>query len=319
MYNWQENYVSYDSLEKGEVYLFCDTNASYASIHQYLEGDVGKPCVVANGNSTTAGSCLAISYEARGLGLMRGSSLVQAKKMCRGLVVYESCLPLYEIYSDLYDMVLEWIVPKSFCYRGSCDEVIIEYEANKFPFRSFQDVIKSGTRYIKEMSGLDVEVRVTKDQMVDILKRSRVIQVIYGVAYLIRDSLKKIIGLPISMGVAPSVSLSKALIDHAKPKIIGGKRIYKTLHDAIFFPQSPEEANKVLRKRPLGDICGVKKVAKRMMENGIYHVSQVQDQCGLDRAIRLAQNKHLGEVLWYSAHGRDDVLPAYLSAIKYRK
>ena len=82
-YRWQENFISYKGMED-RCFIYCDTNASFVSVHQYLEGGVNKPCVVANGNvsgSGDAGSCLAISYEARGRGLTRGSSLIHAKKI----------------------------------------------------------------------------------------------------------------------------------------------------------------------------------------------------------------------------------------------
>ena len=56
-----------------------------------------------------------------------------------------------------------------------------------------------------------------------------------------------------------------------------------------------------------------------MIDKGFRTAGQIQDFCGLGDTIKLAHNKHFGEVLWYSVHGRDDVLPGYLSAIRDRK
>ena len=143
---------------------------------------------------------------------------------------------------------------------------------------------------------------------------------ILAVCYLIRDVIRYVLGLPISLSVAPSIQLAKVLIDQAKPTWSNGTRVYQTLHDAISFPLNPEDSNTYLRKVQLKDLCGVRKVAKRISQNHCIHkVSQIQDHCGLDRVLRLAANKHLGEVIWYACHGRDDVLPAYLASIRDRK
>ena len=303
--------------------IYCDTNASFVSVHQYLEGGVNKPCVVANGNvagSGDAGSCLAISYEARGRGLTRGSSLLHAKKMIPSLVVYESCLPLYDIYAELYDQILEWIVPRELFYRGSCDEVVICYERRKMPvYKDFRSMIAAVVPMLSAKCGVDIYFHLEQEKLeaIDLLPPS--IQVILGLSYLLRETFLQILGLPISIGIAPSICLAKALIDVAKPQWVSGHRLYKTAHDAIAFPQNREDANHFLRSRSLKDFCGVNTVATRFIDQGYKTAGHVQDNCGLDDAIRVAKNKHLGEVLWYSVHGRDDVLPGYLSAIRDRK
>lgn len=317
---WRENFVSYANLEN--CYIYCDTNASYASIHQYLEDGQGQPCVVANGSlreEGDAGACLAISYEARARGIGRGCSLRKAKGMFSNLVVYESCLPLYELYADLYDMVLEWIVPRSMCYRGSCDEVIVHFNAKKLPYGSFTSATQRVHNFIREREGQKLQLRIEPEQRQDIEDSPLLFQSIYAICYLIRDAIKQFLGLPISIAVAPSVSLAKALVDQAKPIVVGGRWSYHTLHDAIAFPKSAEEANHFLRRVQLRDLCGVRTIAKRLEDQGLSLVGEVQDHSGLDRTLRLARNPHLGKVLWYSCHGRDDVLPGYLAAIRERR
>jgi nucleotidyltransferase/DNA polymerase involved in DNA repair len=322
-FRWEENFVSYRDLDD-RCFIYCDTNASFVSIHQFLEGGVNKPCVVANGKVSEggdAGACLAISYEARGRGLRRGASLMQAKKLIPTLVVYESCLPLYDIYAKLCDRVIEWIVPQELCYRGSCDEVVIVYERRKMPvYRDFSTMLKHVLDVVREQSGVDVYVHLEEEKLTKICAiKSSPRQIIFGICILLREMLYQILGLPISIGVAPSLSLAKALIDRAKPQWVSGKRVYQNFLEAIAFPQNREDANAFLRSRVLTDICGVKTVAKRVMDFGYGTVGSVQDQCGLDDIIQITRNKHLGKVLWYSCHGRDEFLPGYLANIRDRK
>lgn len=317
-YRWQENFVRYGQM--GVMFIYCDTNASYASIHQYLEDGQGKPCVVANGNvwgAADSGSCLAISYEARAAGVKRGSSLLGAKAIVKDLVIYESCLPLYELYADLYDTVLEWIVPSDACVRGSCDEVVVRMDRAHFPVKGFAETCERTLEYIHDETLLDIPLNIEDHQREAIESLDVWEQTLYALCYLIRDAVLHVLGLPISIGVAPSVALGKALVDRAKPVAIrGGKRVYLTEHEGIFFPSGPEAANAFLRGMPLGGLCGIQVVASRLRDHGIGRVGELQDTFGLDETIRLARNKHLGKVLWYSCHGRDDVLPGYLQNIR---
>jgi|SaaInlStandDraft_1057018.scaffolds.fasta_scaffold10366_5 nucleotidyltransferase/DNA polymerase involved in DNA repair len=317
-YRWEENFVGYGKMEV--MFIYCDTNASYASIHQYLEEGQGKPCVVANGNvwgEADAGSCLAISYEARAAGVKRGASLLGAKSAVKDLVVYESCLPLYELYGELYDRVLEWIVPRNICVRGSCDEVVVRVEREKFPIKDFEVTCERTLSYIRDEASVEFPLRIEPDQRKAIEGLGVWEQTIYALCYLIRDAVSHVLGLPISIGVAPSVALGKALVDRAKPIAIHrDKRTYLTEHDGIFFPREAKEANAFLRGMPLSGLCGIQVIAGRLRDHGIGRVGDLQDTFGLDETIRLSRNKHLGEVLWYSCHGRDDVLPGYLQTIR---
>ena len=79
---------------------------------------------------------------------------------------------------------------------------------------------------------LDLE----KLDAIDLLPSST--QVILGLGYLLRETFFQILGLPISIGIAPSICLAKALIDAAKPQWVSGHRIYKTTHEAIAFPKN---------------------------------------------------------------------------------
>jgi nucleotidyltransferase/DNA polymerase involved in DNA repair len=320
MNDWREHFIKYN--KDCDFYIYCDTNASYCSIHQYLEGGLNKPAVVANGNigeRGDAGSCLAISYEARNEGVKRGASLRKARTLVKNLVVYESCLPLYELYADLYDLVLELVCPKDMCYRGSCDEVVIRYQYGQYPYRKFWTAVERTLAYIKEQLKEELCIDITPEQEKHVLSCSPKFQSIYAICYLIRDVVKKIIGLPVSIAVAPSISLSKSLIEISKPSLTEGHKVYSTFHDAICFPHSAMEANCLFKHFELIELCGIRKIATRLARSGIVRVNDVQQRCSLEQAVLLSKNVHLGKVVWYMAHGRDDVLSGYLAAIRDRK
>jgi len=320
MIQWRDNFIKYR--KESDFYIYCDTNASYCSVHQYLENGMNKPAVVSNGNvgeRADAGSCLAISYEARSEGVKRGASLRKARGLVKDLVVYESCLPLYELYADLYDLVLEWIVPKEMCYRGSCDEVVIHYQYRKYPYRKFWTAVKETLGFITEQIKEEIKIEISAIQEEHILSCSPKQQAIYALCYLIRDVMKKIIGLPISISVAPSISLGKSLIEVSKPEFIVGVKKYKTFHDAISFPLDADEANREFKNFELRELCGISKIATRLARNGLIYVKDIQQRCSLEQAILLSKNVHQGRVVWYMSHGRDDVLSGYLSAIRDRK
>ena len=319
-YDWRQNFVKYRP--DGEFYIYCDTNASYASIHQYLEDAMGMPAVVANGNVASradAGACLAISYEAREKGIRRGASLRMAMSLLKDLRVFESCLPLYELYAEIYDNVLEWIVCRKDFYRGSCDEVAIRFKGGKYPWKGFQHAIRSCLDYARSQVAIPLKINIESAQEAHILSQSIHYQNIYAVCYLARDLIQQVLGLPISISVAPSLALAKTLIELAKPRILKGHRAYKTFHAAIAFPHTADEANSFLRGTPLQELCGIKEIGERLAEYGVKHVSDVQDFYDINQLQQLSRNKHLGTVVWYMCHGRDDVLSGYLSAIRDRK
>lgn len=319
--DWRESFINYEKSDY--FYIYTDINASYCSIHQYLENGRGKPCVVANGNASglgNSGACLAISYEARAKGIQRGCSLRRAKNMVKNLTVYESCLPLYEVYADLFDTILECIIPSSMFYRGSCDEVVIKFDTKKIYIRKFSVMIRATSDFLKHEFGLKLELKIKPDQ-IDVIEKAPILsQSIYAICYLVRDCMEQFLGIPLSVGVAPSISLAKSLIEFSKPKLVGGRRVYRTFHDAICFPETAKDANGLFREMSLADLCGIREIAFRLKEQvGIVRVGQFQDYMSLERSIKITRNLHLGRVCWYMCHGRDDVLSGYLAAIRDEK
>lgn len=318
--NWKQEFIRYD--ERRSLFIYSDINASYCSVHQFLENGMGRPCVVANGNvagKADAGSCIAISYEARSLGIRRGASLMEAKAAAKELVVYESCLPLYELFADLFDMVLEKVIPSSTFYRGSCDEIAVEFNQKKFYVRPFWKVVNATVSFISNELGHEVSLNIREDQVEWIESLPLWQQHVFAICYLIRDVIKKVLGVPLSLSVAPSISLCKALVDFAKPRIRHGQRYYDTDHDAICYPLTRNDANQLLRQVELKDLCGIQKIARRFHDVGIDTVAQFQDYVTLERSISISKNLHLGKVVWYMCHGRDDVLSGYLAGIRDRR
>ena len=319
-FDWRDHFIRYR--EDRDFYIYCDTNASYASIHQFLEDAIGQPVVVANGNAgdrADAGACLAISYEARARGISRGMSLRAAKKICPGLRVFESCLPLYEFYAEIFDHVLAWIVHPEDAYRGSCDEVAIRVRAGRYPWKSFAETIAAGCSAVSSATKTNFSIDISTEQLQEIKAMIPFYQVLIAIAYLCRDMLRGVIGIPISIGIAPSIALAKTLLEYAKPIVSGGVKHYQTFHDAICFPLSAHESAELLRPMKVKKLCGVQEIADRLEGYGIRRIGDVQDLCDIPRLYLMTKNKHLSHVVWYMCHGRDDILSGYLAAIRDRK
>ncbi|MBF0245031.1 MAG: hypothetical protein HQL31_07135, partial [Planctomycetes bacterium] len=253
-------------------------------------------------------------------GLRRGQSLMSAKKLIPDLVVYESCLPLYEIYGDIFDHLLHsFIVAPEDCYRASCDEVVVTLRKGKYAFwKSFSHVTRSALASVEEQLRRRLRVRITREQEEDIERLDAFRQGLYATAYLIREVMGRILGLPLSIGIGPSIFLAKTLIDEAKPYLDKGQRRHRTLHPGICFPQDAKEANRHLRNRRLADLCGVNQMAKKLARSSVYTVGDIQDHCTPERLGRLTGNPFFARMLWSMAHGRDDELPGYLKAIRDR-
>ncbi|MBF0245673.1 MAG: hypothetical protein HQL31_10460 [Planctomycetes bacterium] len=312
--------TSFISYETDTFYLMTDVNSSYCSIHQYLEQGQGRPAVVANGNTVNAGSCLAVSLEAKAKGVRRGQSLMAARAIAPDLTIYESCLPLYEIYSELFDDLLHRaIVTPEDCYRASCDEVLVTLRRGRYAFwKSFSHVIRTCLDFLEGELHRRVHVHIEREQEEAILKLEPFLQGIFATAYLIREVMWQILGLPLSIGIGPSIFLAKTLVDEAKPYLEEGEKRYRTPHRAICFPLSLTEAQAYLRKRRLGELCGIKELARKLERSSIYTVADVQDHCDPERLQRLTGNPFSARMLWSLAHGRDDVLPGYLKAVRDR-
>ena len=96
----------------------------------------------------------------------------------------------------------------------------------KLPFKSKQ---AEGHRFEKrrltydfKRSGVSMHFHLDQEKIdaIELLKPST--QVVLGLCYLIRQTFYQLLGLPISIGVAPFISLAKALIDMAKPQWVSG-------------------------------------------------------------------------------------------------
>ncbi len=303
-----------------QFYIMTDTDSSFCSIHQALEGDGGKPAVVANGNAIDAGACLAISWEAKMHGVKRGLALTQAKLICPNLTVYTSCLPLYELYAKATDEVFSWILSPNDTYRASNDEVTISVHRNRYPYwHDFLQVLSLGESAIREHTHMDFKVHYRESQLPYIQSLSPFFQGLLASAHLLRQSAATLLGIPISVTIAPTISLAKSLMRCAKPSTLHGQKCWRTRFPGIAFPVNREDAIMALRPMKLTDLCGIGITGIRLNKYGIKTVQQVQDTLDPDSIRALVQNLHQAKVIWSLCHGRDDTLPGYLSAIRDRK
>ena len=122
---------------QNDRYLFLDMNSFFANCEQQVNPVLrGKPLVVAPYTGNT-GCCIAVSYEAKALGIKTGMGVGEAKKIIRNLIVVESNPSLYrEIHHHIVDIISQftpWLTIKS------VDEMV-------FPLSSYE---KGGDRPIK--------------------------------------------------------------------------------------------------------------------------------------------------------------------------
>lgn len=296
-----------------------DTDSSFCSIHQALDGTRGLPAVVANGNGKDAGACLAVSFEAKVLGVKRGSSLWAAKKICPDLIVYESCLPLYDEYAEIFDRMMAILLHPRDCFRASTDEVAIWIERDAYPmWKDFDTTLRLGQDNLRN-EGLQVRLSLDSRQRERARNMPFFEQGLFAFALLFRECADQLLGLPVSIALAPSLSLAKSLILFAKPVHRKDGKYWRVKEPGIAFPESREQARQALRKLELQDLCGLLTTARRLSAAGIRTVADVQDRCSPERLRQICRNVHQAKVAWHLCHGRDEVLPGYLAAVRDRK
>ena len=86
--------------------LYVDFNSYFASVEQQLVPELrGKPVGVLPVMAETT-CCIAASYEAKAFGVGTGTSVRDARKLCKDIVFVEACPPLYvEMHHKLIAIV----------------------------------------------------------------------------------------------------------------------------------------------------------------------------------------------------------------------
>lgn len=89
-------------------YMFIDFNAYFASVEQYDDPSIaGKPVIVTPLASEHSGA-IAASYEAKALGISRGTSVVEARKLCPAIAIRPARHDRYvQLHLQLMDAIRE--------------------------------------------------------------------------------------------------------------------------------------------------------------------------------------------------------------------
>lgn len=87
-------------------YMFIDFNAYFASVEQHDDPAlIGRPVIVTPLKSEHSGA-IAASYEARALGISRGTSVIEARRLCPGIAVRPA---RHDRYVELHLLLMEEI------------------------------------------------------------------------------------------------------------------------------------------------------------------------------------------------------------------
>jgi nucleotidyltransferase/DNA polymerase involved in DNA repair len=107
-------------------------------------------------------------------------------------------------------------------------------------------------------------------------------------AAAIRDHIKRVVGVPVTVGIARSKTLAKLISDTAKP--------FGAL--AVLDPQAEID---LLAKRPVTDITGV--AGRRAARLAPHRIVTCLDFARADRVLIRSLLTRVGEMLWYELNG----------------
>lgn len=132
--------------------LHLDGDAFFTSVEQALNPALrGKPLVTGKERGIIA----CASYEAKAFGIKRGLSLLDARKICPGLVVLPSDYESYGLYSKRMFDILRRYTPEVEEY--SIDEAFADLTGMRRIFRcSYEDIARNIRKKIAEELGLTV-------------------------------------------------------------------------------------------------------------------------------------------------------------------
>ena len=181
--------------------LHADANSFYASCEQLFRPDIrNKPVIVLSNND---GCAVALTKEAKALGLKRGDPYFQIKDVCdaKGVTVFSSNYTFYadisrriaSIYSEYAPAIEEYSIDESFLFFDKCNWTYEDY---------------------------------------------------YEIASELKYRIKKEVGLPICVGVAPTKTLAKLYNKKAK------------LHNGVYVYEE-DKVDDLLANTPCGEIWGI--------------------------------------------------------------
>lgn len=145
-------FLTLSSYPKAIAHIDCD--AFFASVEQAIDPSLkGRPVVTGKERGIIA----CASYEAKALGIKRGVSLWDAKRLCPNLVVLPSDYETYSIYSDRMFSIMRRFTPDVEEY--SIDEAFCDLTGLRRVYRaSYPDIARMMKEEIQKELGITVSI-----------------------------------------------------------------------------------------------------------------------------------------------------------------
>ena len=202
------------------MFGLCDCDSFFASCERIFRPDLyGKPVVVLSNND---GCIVALTKEAKSIGLQRGQSYFQIKDIAKkhDVTVFSSN---YTLYGDISSRIISLLYE----HMGNVDVYSID--------EAF------------------FEIEGDYDNM-----RKRLVSM--------RSAIWKGIGVPVSIGIAPTYTLAK-IASHFAKKVSGYK--------GVCFINTDEKREKALALTPIEDVWGIgRRYNRKLQEYGITNALQ---------------------------------------------
>lgn len=101
-----ESFCSFDPVAQGVRYLFIDFNSYFACVEQHDDATLrGRPVIVTPLKSEHSGA-IAASYEAKALGISRGTSVIEARRLCPDIAIRSA---RHDRYVEVHDELMREI------------------------------------------------------------------------------------------------------------------------------------------------------------------------------------------------------------------
>ena len=175
-------------------------------------------------------------------------------------------------------------MPIYLAYRIKKDAIYLPVD-----FEYYEEVSRKVMALIKTYADKFEQVSID-EAFIDISKRAKGYDDALELAKGLQKEIKEKIGLPCSIGVSVNKLMAKMASDDAKPN---GVKVVKE-----------EEAKEFLSKKPVGDLYGVGRKMKKVLEDFGYKT--IGDLAKANPVVLVERFKTYGAELYNSANGRDE-------------
>ncbi len=140
------------------AWLFLDLNSYFASVEQELQPRLrGRPVAVVPLFADTT-CCIAASYEAKAFGVRTGTTVGDAKKLCKGIELIEARHEIYVKYHHKIIQAVETCVPVTAVM--SIDEMACRLIGREQPLLAALDLARRVKQTVREQAGATLRCSV---------------------------------------------------------------------------------------------------------------------------------------------------------------